>query len=49
MENYIKPEMEVVELAKDNAILTSSCIIVSSTVTWQDSNGNWYSTTVPGN
>ena len=48
MEKYVKPEFEVIELDKNDAILTSgsgSCIIVSSTVYWEDANGNKFSNT----
>lgn len=48
MEKYVKPEMDVVELSKDDTILTSSgnanCeVIVSWNVTWEDANGHQYS------
>ena len=44
MEKYVKPEMEVIELTQDDVITaSSSCIIVSWTVTYEDAGGNQYS------
>lgn len=50
MEEYVKPELEVISMAKEDTILTSSSscdVIVSWTVNYSDGAGNQYS--VSGN
>ena len=45
MEKYVKPQLDIIDLNKEDTILTSSScdVIVSWTVTWEDGNGNVYS------
>jgi|GEM_PF-1768356 len=51
LETYVKPEMNIVEIEKDNVITTSaSCIIVEMSVSWSDGSGNSFSSSgTPGN
>lgn len=43
-EAYVSPELEMIEIGKEDVILTSGCIIVSSSVSWEDGSGNRYTT-----
>ncbi len=47
MEKYVTPSMELVDIANDNVILTSG-FISGMSVTYQDSAGNTYTTSIGG-
>ena len=47
LEAYVKPEMDVIDIEKDDVIATSGDGIIGMSVTWEDANGNTYTNSIP--